>query len=1187
MPSRSWTRRIRIAITCLLVVSQTTLAIADGPIQAKFTSWIKGHGKRPVTARDGRLEELAANVDWLEHHLNLWGAVSAKAPDVWGEARLTEYRFLVEKKLAEYEGGFTPDRISGAQSVSDQAMLAAALSIQANNSVQAGQSRVTAPPIQIQSTTGASNPGSSTTNITLPNDFSPKANRLSFTESDKSFLGQSFGLEQTQVLDELNRYLQHLNQLRRINEGDDTSDAPGYAMNLIRVPVSILPGTLSKRGYGAEITMTAKPYLGPELLPMTFRDLVTNDLIDQLAVPLAKFLNSNPGRADRLLHAYEVNKNQDRLLSDFNRRYGEKALPLSCGVLNIIHEVNDSLIYFRDGKLSQPILSKTDVEAASHEIELISDRFAANGLGAINEKSGDDVAKGLNDFAKKSNVMLRKTNRTLQSMKSTQALESIREDKSNGITPRPAVESDPNNAVAGSLSRSLASDAKQSIEQELSEVFSVIEDLNKVGQLLSSVWAISVTSSSSRRSQLPFPPTQLIDVFGLDEMTKLVLAALAGFRVDLPNKRVVHVTDCKAFLRDEVSAAFSLLYADTMREWWECESTGQHHLHDLIRMRQTDRVADYRHRFIEYVQATGGSDITASLAWCAFVDSILLNERLIEDIRENAGNRPNAPQIHQWIAFFGPDPSMEARLLFADYTANRWPLRIFALDPMVDQQNIGDVSSIYRQMQFALVLGVSGGDIGLSTAMQTMRKLQRDRATIDLNRTAIGFGQGDNTFGWRFQPRFQTPPVEGNAKVFFRDLIAGGPTDRQLERSVEIEPGMRECTAVVLMPSFVPFVSIETRSQWYKLAAPGHVAQSIKDDVEMSRAVQDMKTRASECSLCTHLYREGEVERVLSRVEQLEKRLPMQTIACQVPTENTFGGFEILSSGTRALAPELLGWYGAPGYDIATGGSFFLSGDNFSIKQTKLVVGNQVIHPDNIKLLSRQVIQVVLPPKLALLPDTLLRMHNPQETFRGDEDRFIAEDQKYGGYLDAHLATPYGISNHLLIPVLAVPSPPPAPNAAPANAPPGFQLLPGVLRLNAKFSKVQTIPGELLSIQPVAPMMPAIKNPQTVGLTTTPRDVNLYLTHDQSRFAPIQFKQVRFESSPGAYQIGADQLQEYLQRPSGDLFKLIENYLKYLLANNFDLKDGLSFQASYTIENEGAEIPVIGKFEIIVFKLLD
>jgi len=118
-------------------------------------------------------------------------------------------------------------------------------------------------------------------------------------------------------------------------------------------------------------------------------------------------------------------------------------------------------------------------------------------------------------------------------------------------------------------------------------------------------------------------------------------------------------------------------------------------------------------------------------------------------------------------------------------------------------------------------------------------------------------------------------------------------------------------------------------------------------------------------------------------------------------------------------------------------------------------------------------------------------------------------------------------------------------------------------------------------------MMPAIKNPQTVGLTTTPRDVNLYLTHDQSRFAPIQFKQVRFESSPGAYQIGADQLQEYLQRPSGDLFKLIENYLKYLLANNFDLKDGLSFQASYTIENEGAEIPVIGKFEIIVFKLLD
>ncbi len=40
----------------------------------------------------------------------------------------------------------------------------------------------------------------------------------------------------------MSRYVDHLNQLRRINEGDDTADAAGYALNLIGFRSPCCPG---------------------------------------------------------------------------------------------------------------------------------------------------------------------------------------------------------------------------------------------------------------------------------------------------------------------------------------------------------------------------------------------------------------------------------------------------------------------------------------------------------------------------------------------------------------------------------------------------------------------------------------------------------------------------------------------------------------------------------------------------------------------------------------------------------------------------------------------------------------------------------------------------------------------------------------------------------------------------------
>ena len=1030
-------------------VSHNTL-YAQGSVVSKVTAWAKGHGKPPATNQDRALEELAKNVDWLEHHINQWGSVSSKAPDVWGEARLTQYRREVEEILEPLRKGFDPARIAGAQQVSDSALLAVALAIQ-NKTPEGG---VAPPTITVNSIANTSTPKEGKASVNLSNSL-PEPNSP-FSLETKQFLGKALGIEQTQEIDQLVRYMQHLNQHRRINEGDDTSDAPGYSLNLVRVPVSILPGAITKRGYGAEITYTAKPYLGPDLLPMTFRDMVLNDLTDQLSIPLVKFINSDPNGADKI---WELAKT-----------LGDK---FNAGILGDL---------ISEGELRYGSLPDTSI---IDSLEVVRDRR-----------------------------------------------------RSQGISDSPV----------------------QKLDLSQSSV-SKIETLVKGS--FTSVCAISFSGNQTRRGQQPFPPTQIIDVYGLDEMLELAVTALKGLREDVPNRRVVHLPDVQAFLREELIAAIELMYSEGMQPWWDRESTGEKCLVNLIRMRRTDQIEAIRDEFLNEIN--GGHDLELShiLAWCVYVDSILLNERLNDDIRETTGTRPSDFSHPCWLPFFGPDPTPEARDTFARYVQLRWPVRVFALDPQIDQQSIADASSVIRQMQLAVVMGFSSGNLGLSAAMDTIRKLQRDRATIDLNRTAIAFGHGDDTFGWRFQPRFQTPPVEGNAKVFFRDLIVGGPTDRQLERSCEIEPGIRECTAIILMPSFVPYVTFETHGHWFKLANPGHTGTTIQEDVHLSRAIKQMQDRAMTCVRCSHLYRDGEVERVMARVEQLEKRLPLQTISCQVPIENTHGGFELFCNGTRQLSPEVTGWYGAPGYDPSRYTDLFITGDNFSIKQSHIIAGSRVI--TNPTLISRQTLLVQLPPGLPVMKDTRLLEH---------ENAMIASDQRYEGYVDVQVATPYGVSAHLLVPVVRRPTPAPVPDCPPTEL---------TIDGHAMVLTLTRDKGDFKTFVHESALLPPILTPKATTLGAESCKVRLYLTHNSAALKPVEYAKISKARGQDGLQVPA---AEYIKSiaSKGDLEESLKEYIKFLKLQNAipDAGTTLEFTAEYSIEHDKTELPVEGSFPLYV-----
>ena len=297
-----------------------------------------------------------------------------------------------------------------------------------------------------------------------------------------------------------------------------------------------------------------------------------------------------------------------------------------------------------------------------------------------------------------------------------------------------------------------------------------------------------------------------------------------------------------------------------------------------------------------------------------------------------------------------------------------------------------------------------GGRINANQFSRFARRLESEYETVDLNRTQIGFSHGDDVFGWRFYPRFQAPPVSGNISTLVRDNILGGPSRNRLLRGERLEPGPRECVALVVMPSFVPNFTLEVATNWFGLANPKHKAFDHTQAMHLSRKVQAI--RANNCTVTdAGRYRAGDLGRLVNRAEQLSARLPLQTLGGQVPTDGNLGGFELFVNGTSDLAPELYGWYGAPGIDRGKDTTLFLVGDHFSVTQSRVLVGNQEV--TNKKLISRQVMQVTVPQ--SAIP-----------TARGE--------------IQVNVATPYGVSQDLLVPVANLPKPPVAvaalPNAA-------------------------------------------------------------------------------------------------------------------------------------------------------------
>ncbi len=230
--------------------------------------------------------------------------------------------------------------------------------------------------------------------------------------------------------------------------------------------------------------------------------------------------------------------------------------------------------------------------------------------------------------------------------------------------------------------------------------------------------------------------------------------------------------------------------------------------------------------------------------------------------------------------------------------------------------------------------------------MKYTRQMALDMTTIDLNRTQVGFTHENDTFGWYFYPRVQAVDPEhttfGNC---FHTLFCGGLTRDDELRQRRLEPGIRECEVLVVMPNFVPELKLDITTNWEKLTRPGKSKLDYNEMIELGAQVECVKHRAM--NVCdARCYRPGDYERLVSRIDQLEKMLPLQTFSVTVPYQYDLPGSQLFDRGAASLEPEVTGYYGLSYIKrgSSTVAQFFLTGHHFHPTRTHVIIGGTEVH---------------------------------------------------------------------------------------------------------------------------------------------------------------------------------------------------------------------------------------------------
>ena len=154
-----------------------------------------------------------------------------------------------------------------------------------------------------------------------------------------------------------------------------------------------------------------------------------------------------------------------------------------------------------------------------------------------------------------------------------------------------------------------------------------------------------------------------------------------------------------------------------------------------------------------------------------------------------------------------------------------------------------------------------------------------------------------------------------------------------------IEPGQRECTALIEMPNFIPKIEFVTVANWFRTSEVGDGQRS---DLEKA-SVLGRKLVAAENALNRARveggkYRPEEYQIATERLEQLRDMMPTQRMVVRVPSSGDNNDSRIFCSLGLQLRPSLVGWHGRPP-EQGVESTLFVEGRNFSVHDTHVIAG--------------------------------------------------------------------------------------------------------------------------------------------------------------------------------------------------------------------------------------------------------
>jgi hypothetical protein len=1019
--------------------------------------------------------ELCHRLDHLSEELRDDGLVVFKQPDVFSQARMTHFRNDFDQQMRQDLNLFhlvlaaRINRLDGA-TTTQTTNLAAALSAPGTAAVNVANSSGSTMP---SAPSGPPNIPSTATGTPLP-----MAGSFSNFGLDTNVPNPSgplaLGVDPTVYLDEKKRFLDHLSQIRRINFGPDQNDSSGYGLYLVRLPVSITPGEQTHQGYGAEVAVTVEHEFAPDSLPRTFQSLVINDIVDQLGPVVYEVIRSGLVDKYEIPRVVEEKRREvvlERIRAALFPATVKELTPVPVGMDQKQRETYRSQyqhLYQQAGQLAQFIGRKAPpgspqlvsnpgaIRAINKRLDLLLEIYERGGRHRVPQfedlipraktslKSGGSIPEA--DIFPIEDALVcivvdsayyppgtgkpgQLARRAFNDLNFRQYIDFVLELYRTALT-------DDINLIDDALG--LTDEQKKITETLLPLSAEVLKELN-----------LSLPSTRSSKQIYPIAPREVVNFFLPDNI--LLLAKDVKQSLMTTNPRA---TDVRNYLRHSLWPAYDAMAMNTTRKVTDPQLAPlndcglMQRISDAIRERKfvqgagQDSLPMLFEELLDRLQQTrdnirnkdGSPRPIAAFSWAIALDAALLDYSWlwwIPKVLEEHGIERTLPEGQHF--YLGNDYLVqETKDYFQEFVKTHWPIITFALDPVTDQQNVADSFNLKRDLQLAVSFAFATGQISFSQLNTFRRQIEQSSDVIALNRTVTGFAHGNETFGFRFTPRVQNPPMQRtNLGVIASQLISGGPgPDYQIKKS-KLEAGMRELTAVLLIPTFLPSMRMHFSTNWFRLDDPEHLVFHSARAMERGRRVQGL-TEAAQHACSLQQYRPADVRVLQAKLRQLEAMLPMQSRVVQLPYENTASGFDLYSDGATALVPELSGYDGVDIVKEGQAADIFIYGKYINLLDTRVIIGGAFVpnqnpsvtqtsqsttqsttagtattgttlgtttqtlaaQPGSVDILSREVIHVQIPATASPTVTT------------GDGK----------SYFEVYLATPNGISNRVLVP---------------------------------------------------------------------------------------------------------------------------------------------------------------------------